>query len=213
MSSDTAACMQGGCDTLPRFFGSGDKRRVVEAFRIAEAVRILAGGGVVACPTEAVWGLSCDPGNEDAVLRLLALKRRPVEKGLILVASDITQFEWLLRGLERARSSTLQLSWPGPTTWLVPHRGRVPRWICGEFDTVALRVTAHPTMAGLCRAFGGPLVSTSANVAGHQPAREQFQVWRYFGDGLDGIVPGRLGASAKPTTIRDLETDTIVRPG
>ena len=173
----------------------------------------MAAGGVVACPTEAVWGLSCDPGNEEAVMRLLDLKERPVDKGLILVAHDISQFDWLLRGLERAAISTLQLSWPGPTTWLVPHRGRVPRWISGEFDTVAVRVTAHSTMAALSKAFGGPLVSTSANVAGRQPAREQFQLWRYFGDGLDGIVPGRLGGSARPTTIRDLETDTIVRAG
>lgn len=173
----------------------------------------MAAGGVVACPTEGVWGLSCDPGNEDAVLRLLDLKQRPVDKGLILVGYDMSQFDWLLRGLDRAATSKLQLSWPGPTTWLVPHRGRVPRWITGEFDTVAVRVTAHATMAALSRAFGGPLVSTSANLAGQQPAREQFQVWRYFGDGLDGVVPGRLGGGAGPTTIRDLETDTIVRPG
>ncbi len=174
---------------------------------------MLAAGAVVACPTEAVWGLSCDPDNEQAVMHLLALKQRPVHKGLILVAADIQQFNWLLRGLDRPDQSRLQLSWPGPITWLVPHRGLVPEWICGDFDTVALRVTAHPTMAALCQAFGGPLVSTSANVAGQQPAREQFQVWRYFGGGLDGVVPGRLGGDANPTVIRDLESDTIVRPG
>jgi L-threonylcarbamoyladenylate synthase len=185
----------------------------VERFRITEAVRLLAAGAVVACPTEAVWGLSCDPGNEEAVMRLLDLKQRPVEKGLILVAADMLQFEWLLRGLNRADVSRLQLSWPGSTTWLVPHRARVPGWICGDFETVALRVTAHPTMAALCHAFGGPLVSTSANVAGRQPAREQFQVWRYFRGGLDGVVPGRLGGDERPTMIRDLESDTIVRPG
>jgi L-threonylcarbamoyladenylate synthase len=173
---------------------------------------MLAAGAVVACPTEAVWGLSCDPANEEAVLRLLDLKQRPVDKGLILVAADIEQFGWLLRDLERPDRSRLQLTWPGPVTWLVPHRQRVPPWICGDFDTVALRVTAHPTMAELCRAFGGPLVSTSANVAGRQPAREQFQLWRYFGDELDGVVPGRLGGDANPTVIRDLESDNIVRP-
>jgi L-threonylcarbamoyladenylate synthase len=178
-----------------------------------QAVRMLAGGGVVACPTEAVWGLSCDPVNEDAVTRLLALKGRPVGKGLILVAADMAQLDGLLHDLEPVYLSKLTLSWPGSTTWLVPHRGRVPRWICGDFDTVAVRVSAHPVVGSLCRAFGGPLVSTSANVAGHQPAREQFQVWRYFGEGVDGIVPGRPGADERPTMIRDLESDTIVRPG
>ncbi len=127
--------------------------------------------------TEAVWGLSCDPANEAAVLRLLAMKERPVEKGLILVGADMAQFDWLLGDLDGASRSKLELSWPGATTWLVPHQGRVPDWICGEFDTVAVRVSAHPTVQALCRAFGGPLVSTSANIGGAQPAREQFQFY------------------------------------
>lgn len=183
------------------------------SLRMAQAVRILAAGGVVACPTEAVWGLSCDPANEAAVMRLLAMKDRPVEKGLILVAADMAQFDWLLRDLDGAAKSKLELSWPGATTWLVPHHGRVPDWVCGEFDTVALRVSAHHTVQALCRAFGGPLVSTSANIGGAQPAREQFQLWRYFGEQLDDVVPGRLGGNARPSTIRDLASDTVIRAG
>jgi L-threonylcarbamoyladenylate synthase len=188
-------------------------QRSVQPIRISQAVRILAAGGIMACPTEAVWGLSCDPASEAAVTRLLSLKQRPVEKGLILVAANMRQFDWLLRDLDKPARAKLKLSWPGPTTWLVPHRGRVPAWVCGEFDSVALRVTAHPTMVALCTAFGGPLISTSANTAGAQPAREQFQLWRYFGDALDGVVPGRLGGNTRPSVIRDLESDTIIRPG
>ncbi len=176
-------------------------------------MRILAAGGVVACPTEAVWGLSCDPANEEAVLRLLAMKERPVEKGLILVGADMAQFDWLLGDLDGAARSKLELSWPGATTWLVPHHGRVPPWVCGEFDTVAVRVSAHSTVQALCRAFGGPLVSTSANIGGAQPAREQFQLWRYFGDHLDDVVPGRLGGNTRPSTIRDLASDAVIRQG
>ena len=182
-------------------------------FRIRQAVRVIAGGGIVAYPTEAVWGLGCDPWNEEVVHRLLALKARPWQKGLILVAENIEQFEWLLRGLTAAQRSRLELSWPGPTTWLVPHTGNVPDWICGEHDTVALRVSAHPVLATLCRELSTPLVSTSANLAGSCAALEQFQVWRYFGAGLDYLVPGRLGGYDRPSMIRDLVSDTIVRPG
>ena len=171
----------------------------------------LLAGGVVACPTEAVWGLSCDPDNPSAVERLLALKQRPVAKGLILVASDISQLAGLLDGLASGERARLELSWPGPTTWLIPHGGRVPPWICGDHDSVAVRVTAHPGMSALCDAWGGPLVSTSANPGGSQAPRERFQVVRYFGDALDAYLPGAVGGDARPSTIRDLRSDQIVR--
>lgn len=171
----------------------------------------LHAGGVVACPTEAVWGLSCDPFDEDAVSRLLWLKRRPVHKGLILVASSAAQFEFLLAELSVKQRATLDASWPGPATWLVPHRGLVPRWISGRHSNVALRVSAHPVVQALCYSWQGPLVSTSANPAGARPALHAFQAHRYFGANLDYLLPGRLGVSAQPTTIRDLVTGQIIR--
>lgn len=179
--------------------------------RLQTCVQALSEGGVVACPTEAVWGLSCDPDNLDAVQRLLALKQRPVSKGLILVAAETDQVAALLEGLSSAQHNKLRLSWPGPTTWLLPHGGRVPPWIHGGRDTVAVRVTAHPVMAALCRAWGGPLVSTSANRAGCQPPRAAFQVQRYFGAELDALAPGAVGGADRPTVIRDLCSDEVVR--
>jgi len=168
-------------------------------------------GGVVACPTEAVWGLSCDPLNEDAVLKLLALKCRPASKGLILVASSMDQFQQLIGELPTTQQKKMALSWPGPTTWLVPHRSLVPSWIHGDHETVALRVTASPVLSALCTAWGGPLVSTSANRTGAQAARERFQVRRYFGFDLDDILPGAVGGLGRPSIIRDLITDRIIR--
>ena len=180
-------------------------------FRIQCAAQVLWAGGLVAYPTEAVWGLGCDPHNDIAVERLLALKQRPSDKGLILVAASMSQFEWLLGDLSPAQRSRLQLSWPGSTTWLVPHLGRVPRWISGQYDSVALRVSDHPVVVALTQAFGGPIVSTSANASGCQPALEQHQLRRFFGAELDYLVPGRLGGQSRPSMIRDLTSDAIIR--
>ncbi|MEM9254482.1 MAG: Sua5/YciO/YrdC/YwlC family protein [Pseudomonadota bacterium] len=181
------------------------------SLRLHSALRALESGGVIACPTEAVWGLSCDPFDRAAVTRLLELKQRPVEKGLILVASHQAQLDFLLDGLSSDQLAALDESWPGPNTWLVPHNGRVPHWVCGEHNTVAIRVSGHPVVSALCTAWGGPLVSTSANPGGARPAVEAFQVHRYFGDALDDVLPGRVGKRGKPSTIRHLASGETVR--
>ncbi len=182
-------------------------------FRVSQATAILECGGIVAYPTEAVWGLGCNPADEGAVEHILALKDRPRHKGLILVASEIGQITGIIDGLDDAMLSRLEATWPGPTTWLIPHRQRLPQWITGEHDTVAVRVSAHPVVRALCDAWGGPLVSTSANRSGAREARESYQVRRFFGPGVDYFVPGRVGATKNPSTIRDLLTDDIIRAG
>ncbi len=187
------------------------QHNAVTTLPLRHAERVLAQGGVIACATEAVWGLSCDPDNPEAVERLLALKDRPVEKGLILVAADMDQLVGLLDPLSEAQRAKLELSWPGPTTWLIPHRGLVAPWVHGEHETIAVRVTAHRGLQDLCRAWGGPLVSTSANPGGSQPARHRFQVERYFGQQLDAVLPGVVGGAARPSVIRDLIQDKVIR--
>lgn len=179
--------------------------------RLHVAVKALLNSGVVACPTEAVWGLSCDPSNERAVNRLLALKNRPVTKGLILVAASQRQLDFLLSDVSPQQGEMLAACWPGPVTWLLPHHGRVPQWVSGEHDTVAVRVSDHPVVSALCVAWGGPLVSSSANPTGARPAREAFQVRRYFGERVDCLLPGRVGKSPRPTIIRDLTSGEIIR--
>lgn len=179
--------------------------------RIARAALFMQGGGVVAYPTEAVWGLGCDPGNPVAVERLLALKQRSPAKGLILLAADMEQLAPLLTDLSDAQRQQLENSWPGPITWLIPHHNRVPAWISGRFDSVAVRVSDHPVAAGLSGAFGGPIVSTSANPQGRAPARTSMRVRQYFRDGLDDITPGPLGKRSQPSEIRDLLTGKRIR--
>ncbi len=181
---------------------------------IDNAVTQLHNGGVIAYPTEGVWGLGCDPFDEAAVLRILRLKKRPVEKGLILVAAGVDQIAALLASLTSAERAIVLATWPGPTTWLLPDpEQRVPAWIKGKFATVAVRVSAHPGVIRLCRAFGGPLVSTSANPADAPPATTRVRVLTWFGDELDYVVPGRLGGQQGPSTIRALHSTVPVRAG
>ncbi|WP_349617316.1 L-threonylcarbamoyladenylate synthase [Azotobacter salinestris] len=181
------------------------------SWRVRQVARVVRAGGVIAYPTEAVWGLGCDPWNADAVGRLLALKRRPQEKGLILVAADIGQFDFLLEDLPPAWLERLAATWPGPNTWLVPHRGRLPVWITGRHASVALRVSDHPLVRALCR-LTGPLVSTSANPAGRPAARSRLRVKQYFPRRLDAVLGGPLGGRRNPSLIRDLATGQVIRP-
>ena len=182
----------------------------IAPWHLRRAADALAAGGVIACPTEAVWGLSCDPLNRAACMRLLSLKRRDWSKGLILVAAD---FEDLPTFVELPSNNAMKratATWPGPATWVFPASPEAPTWLTGDHDSIAVRVTAHPVLRALCREFG-PLVSTSANRSGRQPARSISEVRLQFRDELDGIVPGALGGLAKPTTIRDVQTGHILR--
>lgn len=167
-------------------------------------------GGVIAYPTEAVWGLGADPFNGEAVATILQLKQRPVEKGLILVAANMAQFDFILQRLPARQRDILTDSWPGPRTWLVPHHRLVPSWIYGDFDTVALRVSAHPVVRALCQTVGGPVVSTSANPQGLAPARFGYRARQYFAGRVE-YAPGQVDLTGNPTEIRDLATGRIVR--
>ncbi len=182
------------------------------AFNTGLAARKLQAGAVIAYPTEAVWGLGCDPDNPDAVAKLLQLKQRDPAKGLILVAASLAQFDDYLQGLSPEQLATLNNSWPGPYTWLVPDNGRAPEWIRGQHDAVALRVSAHPLVVELCRAFGGPIVSSSANISGRPALLRSWLVRKHFGAALDYCLEGPLGGAAKPSEIRDLLTQRVIRP-
>jgi L-threonylcarbamoyladenylate synthase len=180
---------------------------------IVQAAAVLNSSGVVAYPTEAVWGLGCDPFCATAVERVLAMKHRAQGKGLILIAASIQQFQPFLAGLSPKHRDQLEASWPGAQTWLVPNNHVAPPWVTGGRDTLALRVTDHPVAAALCQKFGGPLVSTSANPHGLPPAKSVLKVKLYFRDKLDYLVPGLLGKSNKPTPIKHLITGETIRLG
>lgn len=181
--------------------------------RITLAAHWLHAGGVAAYPTEAVWGLGCDPLNADAMATLLELKGRPVAKGVILIAASGSQLLPFMGALTDEEYRRLEDERPRPTTWVVPASRQAPDWITGDRPTLAVRVTRHPIAAALCRAFGGPLVSTSANPAGLPPARTALAVRRYFRSARLHFVPGSVGGAGKPSEIRDLRTDRVLRTG
>ncbi|HVV67589.1 MAG TPA: L-threonylcarbamoyladenylate synthase [Gammaproteobacteria bacterium] len=178
---------------------------------IIPAVEALQNGGIIAYPTEAVYGLGCDPLNQEAVLRLLVLKKRPVAKGLILIAATWEQLVPYVEPVSTEVMAKVLSTWPGPFTWLFPVSPKTPDWIRGEHRTVAVRVTAHPIACALCSHFARPMVSTSANITGQAPARDADSVNKMFAMGVEVIVQGEVGGLLQPTEIRDVVTGKILR--
>ena len=188
------------------------QRHSLNRWQLRRAARAVAQGGVIAYATEAVFGLGCDPLDESACLRLLALKSRRAGKGMILIGADFEQLKRWLKPLEPALMARIASSWPGHVTWLLPADSRVPYWLKGRRQTLAVRVTAHPQASALCRMCGGPLVSTSANRTRGQPARAYFEVRCRLGSELDYVLPGKVGGAAGPSEIRDASSGRVIRP-
>jgi L-threonylcarbamoyladenylate synthase len=180
---------------------------------VGQSVQCLRDGKVIAYPTEAVYGLGCDPADESAVGTILDLKSRPASAGLILIAHDFQSFLPFIQTIDQNLIDRAMATWPGPVTWLFPKAGGVPDWLAGKHATIALRLTAHPVCRALCSEFGGAIVSTSANPSGQEPARTSSQVENYFGERICGITAGELGAEQRPSEIRDLVGSRIVREG
>lgn len=185
---------------------------MAQRFKYNMAANVLRAGGLVAYPTEAVFGLGCDPHNTQALRKLLALKQRPAHMGLIVISHSIETALDYIDSPSEELIKKLHRSWPGPNTWIVPARG-LNDLITGGRDTVALRVSAHPVCRQLCEAFGDVLVSTSANISGKPPALNTLQLRRQFPRGVNHIISGALGDSSRPTQIIDARTDTVLRHG
>ncbi|WP_456377402.1 L-threonylcarbamoyladenylate synthase [Thiolapillus sp.] len=180
-------------------------------FQLRLAAATLRKGGVLAWPTEAIYGIGCDPLNPHAVRRLLALKQRSLSKGLILTGASYEQLLPFIDPLPDALMQPVLQSWPGPHTWLLPAAPQTPFWVTGGSKLVAVRVTAHPLFHELCLAFGGALTSTSANRSGHSPAGNALEV-RLRCPGTNAILHGQLGTLTRPTTIRNALTGEVIRP-
>jgi len=184
---------------------------VTSTFLLNKAAATCNEGGVIAYPTESVFGLGCDPLNEQAVYKILQLKNRSIDMGLILIASDIEQLTPFIDITAKQRKQLTKTT--KPITWLVKPSNYTPEWITGKHNKIAIRITLHPLCKQLCERTNYPLISTSANPSGHKPAKNRLQVFNYFGNSIDYLLPGKIGKLNKPTEIRDLETNKIIRKG
>jgi L-threonylcarbamoyladenylate synthase len=162
---------------------------------VTRAAEILLRGGIIAYPTEGVFGLGCLPDDVEAVERLLEVKRRDTRKGLILIASIVEQLD----------------GWD-PVTWIVPPGPSVHPIILGQHENLAIRITSNPIAAALCDAVDSPIVSSSANLSGKPTARNRIVLRRQFGARVDYIVPGDCGPASGASEIRDLSTGKVLRP-
>ena len=183
---------------------------MTSAFLIQHAIEICRKGGVIVYPTEAVFGLGCDPLNESAVNKILQLKIRPMSKGMILIAASEEQLLPFI-DCNPDQLRRLQDIPDKPTTWLEKKSKATPVWITGNHDKIAVRITQHPIAKALCQQLESPLISTSANPAGHKPARNLLRARQYFHDSVDCYVPGKPGSLRKPTQIKDIESNAIIR--
>lgn len=178
---------------------------------ILKAIETIKNGGVVAYPTEAVFGLGCDPFNENAVNRILELKNRSPKSGFILVAASWNQLESFVEPLPPHMMMRVSETWPGPVTWIFPVKPEIPTWITGGRKTIAVRVSAHPIVQEMCKLYGKAIISTSANLSGNTPAREARMVELIFGNKIDFILKASVGNSQLPTEIRNAITGEILR--
>lgn len=175
---------------------------------LLEAASVLRAGGVVTCPTEGVFGLSCLPDNEVAVAKLLAIKQREAAKGLILIAAHRDQLrDWIAVAVDAIPEPTPEQA----ITWIVPAATGVSELVRGQHSTIAVRITTNPVAAELCRAVAAPLTSTSANLAGQPTITDAGELQREFGARVDYIVPGECGPTSGPSTIIDLATGKQLR--
>lgn len=180
---------------------------------IADAIHALRNGEVIAYPTETVFGLGCDPNNASAVQRILDIKQRPIEKGLIVIAGELSLLdEWVdVAHIQKKYPQVIQ-SWQAdhpPTTWCVPCKANTPQWLTGAFDTLAVRVSQNATVKALCEALGTGMVSTSANPTGFPPAHTTDEARAYFPELV--VVDGATQKNAHPSVIKDARTGNILR--
>lgn len=177
----------------------------------ADLAAYIRRGGIVAYPTESCYGLGCDPRNPQALKRLIRIKGRSAAKGMLLIADHFKRLRPFVQPPSPANLSYMKRTWPGPVTWVVPASSFCLPLLTGGRSTIAIRVTAHPDAARLCRSLGMALVSTSANKSGHKPAKTAAECRRIFG-GQVRVIEGRIGQRRRPSTLIDLATRTVLRP-
>jgi len=180
---------------------------------IKHAAEVFAQGGIIAYPTEAVFGLGCDPDNDLSVKNLLSIKQRPAHKGLILLAANYSQLQPYVddAAINQECRQKILSRWPGAITQVLPANKNMSPLLCGGFDTIAVRITDHEDVIALCKKTNKAIVSTSANLAGEKPAITWQQVQQQLGNEIDFIVKGKTSGLLKPSKIINGLTGEVIR--
>lgn len=181
---------------------------------MTDAVSTYLAGGVIAYPTEAVFGLGCDPDNQAAVEKILQIKQRPVEKGLILLAANYSQLLAYVDDskIPQDKRFSVLSRWPNGITQVLPALPNVAKFLTGQFSTIAVRVTNQPDVVALCNAVNKPIVSTSCNLTGEEPARQYQDIGEDLHKQIDFIIQGQTLGYTQPSTIIDGLTGETFRP-
>lgn len=181
----------------------------------ARAGAALRNGGVVAFPTETVYGLGANACDADAVSRVFVAKGRPSDNPLIVHIADVEAIEPLVREVPDIAKLVMQKFWPGPISIILHKSKKVPDIISAGLDTVAIRMPSHPIAAAVIRAAGVPVAAPSANLSGKPSPTNAAHVKADLWGKIDMIVDGGACEVGLESTVLDLTggTPTILRPG
>ena len=168
-----------------------------------ETVRCLKAGGIVAIPTDTVYGLGADPFNPDALQRLYTVKGRPDGKPIPLVLSAVADIHNVSQNLPDFFFHLTDRFWPGGLTIIVESKGLLPVLTAGG-STVGVRIPDNPMLLEILRAFGGPMAITSANLSGEPPATAVDEINPHLAARLDKVVDGGRTPGPVPSTVYDI---------
>ncbi|MEC9375742.1 MAG: L-threonylcarbamoyladenylate synthase [Pseudomonadota bacterium] len=177
---------------------------------IQKAKKILLSGGIIAYPTEGVFGIGCLPNNEIAIKKIIKLKQRNQNKGFILIASDLIMLNNWISPTTNELKNLCRIS-NSPITWIVCAAPKATDYLTGGRSTIAVRITKHPVVKALCESVGSAIISTSANLSGEEPIKSKYALRKLLQDKVDLIVTGELTDSLGPSEIRIAKNNHVLR--
>jgi len=178
-------------------------------FSIRHAASIIRQGGILAYPTDTIYGLGCDPYNPDAVNRLSEIKHRPLNKLFILLAADIDQLKGLI-DIDTEQQDIIATQ-KSATSWIISASKTAPEWLTDNDNNITIRISQNLVVQKLCRHLGHAIISSSANLTGKTPAQNSLQIHKYFHATVDKILATNKKLTARPSTIIRLSDHTIIR--
>lgn len=180
-------------------------------FQLRRCREILLCGGIISYKTDTLYGLSCDPYNVSAVKKLTTIKHRPVDKAFILLAGNFEQlFPFIDPSVIQHKQTITHTQ--TPTSWILPVGEQTPSWLMSATQSIAIRISHDPITTRLCKMLNSPIISTSANIHGRQPANSLIRLKQIFGASLDLIIQSPHQATGTSSTLRRLCDNTVIRP-